>query len=813
MSGSTATPPEVGRTFLFVQSGAADPLHYEVVFGQFMMTRVWIGGLCALLASSAVGLAQSSSDDPAEMFTHRVRPVLEEHCSACHKPDDAKNRHNFLKAEDVSDVETRRTLWRDVATQLHNRTMPPGEATLTEEDRLVVADWIKNRLESTGCVSGEYAGYVGPRRLNRREYRNTIRDLFGVELDIAALFSADESGGAGFDTNGATLYLPPLMIERYLEAAQTVVDRAVVSPPMNRVYLSHELTPQTPPTFVNGKPKRPVAPEEELSIQASILTEAPYALRVSVERPPLIPFTLKLKVDGVVVGELEYQVDSNGGATARSQTVNLSRGLHTVAVSNGDQPIDFYSLTITQDQEPPTPNQAALHYRLFGMEPGQAPLAPRRAAERLFADLLPKAYRRPVEPAEVDQILALYDRAAERGDPFEESVKYALKAVLMSPRFLFRTEEAPTGDGIEPLGQYEMASRLSYFLWSSMPDEELYRLAREEKLQRPDVLAAQVERMLDDPRSRSFAAAFMGQWLGTQEVGGRVVPLLTELQHFYTPDVAADLRQQPELLLHYILTADRSLLDILDAPYTFLTDRLVNYYQLEGRVEVGPNGFHLVSWPDDRRAGVLGLASVLAMTSHYKQPSPVLRGAWVLEKLLGTPVPPPPPDVPSLPEPKKGEELPVREMLAMHRDSPACSACHNLMDPIGLGLENFDWMGRWRDQHADGRPVDASGSLPTGETFDGPAELRALLLERKEDFARQLVSRTLGYAVGRGRQDGDQCTIEGILDKLEADGYRARTLIREVVLSAPFRSLQKDAEMITIQEPVSKTPKRLLGTK
>ena len=225
------------------------------------------------------------------------------------------------------------------------------------------------------------------------------------------------------------------------------------------------------------------------------------------------------------------------------------------------------------------------------------------------------------------------------------------------------------------------------------------------------------------------------------------------------------------------------------------------------------DGFERVDWPDDRRAGVLGLASVLAMTSHYKHPSPVLRGAWVLEKLLGTPVPPPPPDVPALPEAKKGETLPMREALAAHRESTACSACHNLMDPIGLGLENFDWMGRWRDVHADGRPVDATGSLPTGETFDGPAELRAVLVKRKKEFLRQIVTKVLGYAVGRGRQDGDQCTIEEIVAKLEANGYAGRTLIREVVLSAPFRNLQSDVQVREISQPVERRPRRLLGTK
>lgn len=692
--------------------------------------------------------------------------------------------------------------------------MPPGEAKLPEQDRLRVADWIENRLQTTGCTGREYAGYVGPRRLNRREYRNTVRDLLGVELPIASLFAADESGGAGFDTNGSTLYLPPMMIERYLDAAQAVVDRLIVSPPLNRLLLSHELTPQSPPPPTGRKPTRRLRPGEELSTDVTVLSDGVYSLRVSAERPPVTEFTVGVKVDGSTVGELSYAVDNNGGATARTTTANLARGFHTISIVNGSEPIDLYSLTLTERKQTPTPDQRALHYRLFSMEPGQTPVNPRRAVERLLTKLLPRAYRQPVESSEVDRILGLYDRAADRGDPFEEAVKYALKAVLISPRFLFRVEQAPAGEDPQPLGPYEMASRLSYFLWSTMPDDELIQLASEDRLQDSEVLSQQVDRMLDDPRARAFAGSFIGQWLGTKELGGRAVPLLTELQHFYTPDVAADLREQPELFFHYILSADRSVLDLLDAPYTFLSARLAKYYQIDDQVEgLGTSGFKRVNWPDDRRAGVLGLASVLAMTSHYHQASPVLRGAWVLETLLGTPVPPPPPDVPELPQAKKDEPLRMREILQAHRASTSCSACHNLMDPIGLGLENFDWMGRWRDAEPDGSPVDASGSLPSGETFDGPAELRAVLLKRKDEFLRQLVGKVLGYAIGRAQQDCDQCTIEGIVATLAEHEYGARTLVREIVLSAPFRKLQGGLDSTQDPEPVKRAPRRLLGTK
>jgi hypothetical protein len=338
-----------------------------------------------------------------------------------------------------------------------------------------------------------------------------------------------------------------------------------------------------------------------------------------------------------------------------------------------------------------------------------------------------------------------------------------------------------------------------------MPDEELIRLADQGRLQDAKVLTAQVDRMLDDPRSRTFASTFVGQWLGTQDVGGRLVPAIAELQHFYTPEVSVDLREEPILLFHDILSGNRSLLELLNANYTFLTERLVKFYELEGKVTVHGNAFERVEWPDSRRAGVLGLGSVLAMTSHYKQTSPVLRGAWVLDTLLGTPVPPPPPDVPPLETTaNKDAGLAVREMVLRHRAAPSCSACHNVMDPIGFGLENFDWMGRWRDKDANGQPIDATGTMPSGEKFNGPVELRNALLNRKDEFLRNLSGKVLGYALGRRLQDGDYCTVQRIVDALAKDNYRARTLIREVVLSIPFRNSQGGAALLAPAVPTTR---------
>jgi len=767
------------------------------------------------IVSIVAGMA-AAAPDAAKEFTESVRPVLQANCGGCHNPANPKNKIDFLRAETAKDIESKRGMWRSVAIQMRNRTMPPVASKLTEDDRLRIASWVENRLRETACSLGDYAGAVAPRRLNRREYHNTIRDLLGVDLAVAEAFPADESGGAGFDTNGETLYLPPLLLERYMEAAGKVLDRAIVTPPMNKVFAAQELEPRTNITFPNGKPGRMLKPKEELSVEFPVFVEGQYGLRVSVERPREIPFQMEVRVDGAAVGSLAYGRDRNGGPTARAQVMTLERGVHKVVIAAGAEPVLFYSFTVEQRPAASSPDKNALHFRLFGLEPGEAPVEPRAAARRLLATFVPKAYRRPVEAAEIDKFMTLYDRAAERGDPYEERIKLALKAVLVSPRFLFRVEDRATDEKMKPLSQYDMASRLSYFLWATMPDAELLSLAEHGRLQDPKVLAQQVDRMLDDPRSRAFASAFVGQWLGTQDIGGRAVPLLTELQHFYTPEVAADLRQEPVLLFHHIVGGNRNLLELLTANYTFLTERLAKYYQVDGKVKgLSGDTFHKVEWPDNRRAGVLGFASVLAMTSHYKQASPVLRGAWVLDTLLGTPVPAPPPDVPPLEKASKSEAgLSMKQILSRHRADPSCSTCHNLMDPIGFGLENFDWMGRWRDEEANGKPVDASGVLPGGEKFNGAPELRQVLLDHKDEFVSHLSGKVLGYALGRSLQDGDHCTVQRITQSLKQNNYSARTLIREVVLSVPFRNTQGVVEPLITTGPAPKrSTRRLLGEK
>jgi cytochrome c553 len=768
-----------------------------------------------VFATFLASVTALAAPDAAKEFTESVRPVLAANCGTCHNPANPKNKIDFLKAQTVNDIENKRGMWRSVAIQMRNRTMPPVASKLTEDDRLRISAWVENRLRETACSLGDYSGAVAPRRLNRREYHNTIRDLLGVDLAVAEAFPADESGGAGFDTNGETLYIPPMLLERYMEAAGKVLDRAIVTPPLNKVFPAQEMTPRTNITLPGGKPGRMLQPGQELTVEFPIFVDGQYSLRVSVERPREVPFNLEVNVDGAPGGSLPYGRDRNGGPTARAHNTTFERGVHKVSIVAGKEPVLFYSFTVEQRAADSSPDKKALHHRLFGLEPGEAPIDPRAAARRLLATFVPKAYRRPVEPAEIDRFLALCDRGVERGDPYEERIKLALKAVLVSPRFLFRIEDRAPDSKIKPIGHYDLASRLSYFLWATMPDAELLSLAEQGKLQDPKTLTQQVDRMLDDPRSRAFASAFVGQWLGTQDIGGRAVPLLTELQHYYTPDVAADLRQEPVLLFHHIVGGNRSLLELLTANYTFLTERLGKFYQVDGKVKGLSDTFQRVEWPDNRRAGVLGFASVLAMTSHYKQGSPVLRGAWVLDTLLGTPVPAPPPDVPPLEKASKSDAgLSMRQILGRHRADPTCSTCHNLMDPIGFGLENFDWMGRWRDEESNGKPVDASGVLPSGEKFNGAAELRQVLLDRKDDFVSHLTGKVLGYALGRSLQDGDHCTVQRLTQTLKQNNYSARTLIREIVLSVPFRNTQGGVEPLVTSGPAPKrSTRRLLGEK
>ena len=736
----------------------------------------------------------------ASEFDSSIRPVLVEYCGACHSGG-ADNRIRFLEASSADSVSAEPSLWRNVAMQLRNRTMPPTGPQPSEVDRMRVADWIDRTLRAGACDLGVYAGPVTVRRLNRAEYQNTVRDLTGLPIDVAELFPVDGSGGEGFDNNGETLFLSPLLAERYLEVADLILDRVVITPGLTRAFVATDLLPDREADEHNSVA---MAAGDSVSRALSFYEDGEYAITAVIGSPetneePVVD----ISIDGRPAGKLRFAW-SAAEATGRTSRVPITRGEHEVTLTVADQSPDLrlVTLDVAEQREDPAPVKRAAHLRLFGSEPGETVISPRAEAARLLRRVMTRAFRRPLKPGEEEPYLSLFDRSAARGDPFEVAVRQALKAVLVSPAFLYRIEQPSPQPGVKPLADHELATRLSYFLWGTMPDSELMHVASAGRLQDDEVLAAQVDRMIDHPRSRFFARTFIGQWLGTKDVGGRVAPTLNEIQHFYTPRIAADMREEPVLLFQRMLAEDRSMLEFISADYTYLTERLAQFYGIPDAVR--GNEFQLVHALGGQRGGLLGLGAVQAMNAGYKRTSPVLRGVWVLETLLGTKIPTPPPDVSELQEEEgKAHDLTMREILNGHRADPSCAACHDLIDPIGFGLENYDWLGRWRDADEGGRAVDATGTLPSGESFDGPAELRGVLLAKQDQLLRQIARKVLGYALGRSLLDRDECAIETILRELKDSNYGTRSLIRRVVLSIPFRFTENaEADSLALRDTI-----------
>jgi hypothetical protein len=508
--------------------------------------------------------------------------------------------------------------------------------------------------------------------LNRTEYNNTLRDLFGVDLHAGDLLPSEGAGGEGFDNTGATLFTTPVLLEKYLEAAEMVLDT-------------------------------------------------------------LFPA---------------------GAARDKAQAANKLE----------------------------TRQLEAVRRKLLIAVPGPR-TPPREAARKVLDAFLPRAFRRPLANGEVERYLSIFDKAAKRGDSYEQSLKLALKGVLIAPSFLFLIDPPPQTSGVYRLGHYELASHLSYFLWASMPDEELLQLASQGKLHDNKVLEQQVQRMMRDPRSRSLADGFAAQWLGIRPLGVTIRPDAKLFPEF-NEELAAAMREETLLFFDAIVREDRSVLEIIDARHTFVNEQLAAHYNIKG---VKGSQMQRVKLDDSLRGGVLGQASILTVTSFPHRTSPVLRGRWILEELLGTEVSPPPPDVPVLNQrSKEAKTLTLRQQLEKHRSKTECASCHNRIDPLGFGLENFDPLGRWRKEQG-GQPIDSVGVLPTGEKFNGPVELKKLLLEkRRTDFLRNLCRKMLGYALARQLNRVDMCVVRDGVHALEQNDYRASRLLETIVTSYPF---------------------------
>jgi Protein of unknown function (DUF1592)/Protein of unknown function (DUF1588)/Protein of unknown function (DUF1587)/Protein of unknown function (DUF1585)/Protein of unknown function (DUF1595)/Planctomycete cytochrome C len=758
-----------------------------------------------LLASSIVALSVMASapalaEEPKkrDAFQTQVLPIIERYCVGCHSKEDDPEAGIALDGfeDQASAVEDGRT-WLRVRDVLEGHIMPPkDEPRPSSQERDVLIGWIEN--DFLNAQRGKQAGSapVVIRRLNRQEYNNTIRDLLGVDLRLADAFPPDDIG-FGFDNVGSALNISPMHVEKYLDAAEIALDRAIVLPDASGY----------PPIELIGLKTYPLPPEKSVEFKHSLkpgryladFSLVRVGIAESVAPPKLVVGFGKDRraVDAVRVQDetvvYRYWLDVAEGdnlvhvslAPGQSKGPNVARPAQVGANVSGDQRYEgdrglhVDSMVVHGPVLIGTATLPESHRRILFLNPGYGDSSRLDCGRQVIARFVDRAFRRPVPPDELDRVLKVFQMALDRGESFERCVQVALTTVLASPRFLFLVE--PEGVEDRPLTEFELASRLSYFLWSTMPDEELSREARAGTLR--GNLRRQVSRMLDDPRSSQFVENFAGQWLQLRRLGG-VTPDKDLFPGFGEP-LREAMRKETEHYFASILRENRSILELLDSDYTFVNGPLAKHYGIEG---VEGDEFRRVTLGDRRRGGILTQASVLTLTSNPNRTSPVKRGQWILQQLLGTPPPPPPPDVAKLDESQKAaENASLRERMEVHRSNPQCASCHQQMDPIGFALENFDAVGRWRTN--DGPfPIDPAGELVGGRKFSNVEGLKHLLASpENKKFARTLIANTLTYGLGRGLEAYDSCTVEDIRSQLAADGYRIRNILFGIVESRAFQ--------------------------
>ena len=762
-------------------------------------TAVLVATACAAPSSGAV--VQDAEAPPRE--------VLQRYCFACHNAR-ARTAGLALDTFDMARAGDHPEVWEAVVRKLRTGAMPPaGRPRPDRATYEAVVAWLETALDRAAEARPD-PGRPTLHRLNRAEYRNAVRDLLAVEID-AGLLPADNAA-YGFDNNADALTLSTALTERYLGAAARIAELALGRPrgtpapetiliPTDRnqgVRWSDELPfgsrgggafryhfPSDGEYLFEMRPK-------ESGVAGGFLgvTDEPHQLDVAVdgervwsgivrrpeglrgdERNRRILESMRFRAP-VSAGPHQVQVYFAARTSAYVEDLfdpDLRRDPYRAA--SGEPVVS--SVTITGPlAETATPGDSPGRRKLLVCTPASAAEEEADACPRtIIATLARRAYRRPVTDADLQVPFALYRDGAARGG-FEAGIELAVRGILVSPNFLFRFEEQPAS--VEPgtpyrISDLELASRLSFFLWSSIPDDDLVELAVAGELHRPEVLRGQVARMLADPRAQALVDNFAGQWLHIRNVPGfRPSP---ELLFHFDDNLRRAFEQETKLFFASIVRENRSVLDLLDADYTYLNERLARHYGIPG---VYGERFRRVTLPADSvRRGLLGQGSILTGTSRANRTSPVIRGKWILENILGTPPPPPPPDVPDLVEERDPRKvLPMREQMALHRANPVCAACHAQMDQLGFALENFDAIGEWRDIYASGLPIDASAEFPDGTTFDGPNELRELLLGYADDFLLTAADRLLTYALGRGLEATDMPAVRRILRDAADDGHR-----------------------------------------
>jgi mono/diheme cytochrome c family protein len=843
----------------------------------------------ALIAALSLSAVAARSDEPIALepvTLENVEPILTQYCLDCHTSGgeeggvalDTLLEDWKAAAGDHAKEESLRKRWEKVLALTRAEVMPPADMDQpTGDERERLAAWIKRDAFHLDPAQLD-PGRVTLRRLNRTEYRNTVRDLMGVDYDAQADFPADGSGH-GFDNVADVLTISPLHLEKYVAAAQEIVSQALPSQP--RVVAEHRIPGGK---FVSegqepGDGHRSLSYYEPATVRASHHIDKPGRYEV------VVTYRAEENYVDLVFDQnkcrFRYTID---GEQTHEDTYVRQGGKqyeqrHKLKWEPGDHTIEFNLEPLTPDAERlralrmdivavkvrgPLAEEhwvePANYRKWFPRETPADPAERRAYAAELLGGFTERAFRRPPAPESVTRLVDLVEATIASGRPFEAGVAQAMTAVLASPRFLFREEaDAPQTDGAAdpfPLvDEYALASRLSYFMWSTMPDAELMRLASEGQLRAR--LDEQFNRLLNDPRSEALVRNFVGQWLGARDIQGTSVNAfavitadsphdperekrrarfrelrqkepgqltpeergeMDEIRRSFDEafrrvrefDLDGDLRwamrRETEMTFEHVLREGRSVLELLNSDYTFLNERLARHYGIEG---VSGGDMRRVSLPaGSPRGGVLTQGTVLVNTSNPDRTSPVKRGLFVLSNLVGTPPPPPPADVPALEAASEGSATPLtlRESLEKHRESPMCASCHARMDPLGLALEPFNALGVLRDND-HGKPIDATGTLVTGESFDGVAELKKILAtERRQDFYRCLSEKLLTYALGRGVEYYDTLTVDKLVADLEQSGGDLRGLLRGVVDSAPFQRRRSQ------QPPVTATAQQASST-
>jgi len=738
----------------------------------------------------------------SQRWTNSIQPLLKEHCGSCHMDSANEGGVDLDDYQDLAKIRLHTSTWEQVRGVIRAEAMPPPEESrISTEQRLQLATWIEQALHEVDCSCAEPPPAVTLRRLNQIEYDNTVRDLLLVDLKASRKigFVSDDVGN-GFDNQGEVLTLPPIVLEKYLQAAEFVANNTIET---DREQFRKQ-TFEGEALFHLGAQAIPIyTADGEYQIN----------VRMRFGEKPNFTCQVAIAVDGKPVAQHDVQSKEE----TYKHDVNLTAGEHEVTVqylqdNNPDDRNDPNSRLFidTVRVSGPSNGQPAFprHHDLLVIArpdqrdtPDSEPIGLPEASRRIFTKLLQRAYRRPVQAEEVNAVVAVCEKAAAAGFTYEESLRFGLQAVLVSPNFLFRNESLDTSSRID---DYSLAVRLSYFLWSSMPDETLFELARTGSLRDPEILKQQVDRMLDSPKSDAMVSGFFGQWLGLRNLAK--IDIDREKYVGWNDRLRNALVKETEMFCGHLLR-NGSLDEIVSANYTFINPRLAEFYGIpfEGNdpskmYRRNPNrkggnerrqGFYenedkwVRSEQGMNRRGLLTHASVLALTSNPTRTSPVKRGKWILENVLGDPPPSAPPNVPSLESAEHKPNASLRERLEIHRSNPSCAGCHKLMDPIGLGLENFDAIGRWRDK--DGEiTIDSKGELADGRVFQSPAELIAFMSSAQPQVEKNVAQRMLTYALGRGLQRQDKCDVDLVLQYTKENSGSFRAMVKAIVLSNAF---------------------------